>query len=336
MSNTGISFLGQSNAQISRLKQQNLSLADLQRQLASQKKYEDISGFGLGAGNAQRTRFDKDRLNSYLGNVTSSTNRLKLLNTTMTEASSLARKMINAIQLQVREGNVDTNAIKTLGDQSLSFLQDLMNTNIEGRYLFAGSNTDQAPSTSLSTLKNNVQTDYTDWLNGTQTTAQFLATIDGASLSYMGMNNALTTAGKVTMRVNTSVELDYTSLADQNGMKDLMLALSLATELKQPGSGDIPSRTEFYQVLDKISDLAQSAVEKLDAGNGEASTKFALVANLRDSHERDIGVLEQLIAEKENPDINDIVVKIQSLQTQLQASYQITGALKELSLINFI
>ena len=331
-----ISFLGQSNAQIARLKNLNFGLSDLQRQLASQKKYEDMSGFGLDAGNVQRARVDRNKLKGYLDNVAAGSSRIELVSTNLTKASDIARELLSSLRGQIREGNIDVTSIVAQSSQNLPFMQDIMNTNIEGRYLFSGSNTSNAPMGSVATLNNNTQTDYQNWLNGSQTTTQFLNTLSNAGLSYQGMDPALTTSGSVTMRLNQSVELDYTSIADENGMKELMLALSVATKLKTPGTGDTPTRSEFFQVMDKVIELADAAVKKLDAANGTISTRAELVKNMRDNHERDIGMLEKMIADKENPDINEIAIKIQTLQTQLQASYQVTSSLRELSLVNFI
>jgi flagellin-like hook-associated protein FlgL len=331
-----ISFLGQSNAQISRLKTLNVNLADLQRQLASQKKFEDLSGYGLDAGNVQRARIDRNRLKGYLENVTSGTNRIKLLNTNLTKSSDIARDLLSSLRSVIREGDVDTTTIKSQATANLAFLQDIMNSNVEGRYIFAGSNVGTAPIQNTSTLDSNVQADYQDWLSGTQTTAQLLATLDSAGIVYQGLDPALTTAGPVTMRFNDSVELDYTSLADENGMKELQLALSVATRLQQPGTGDTPTRDEFFELMDKVIEIAESALRKLDAANGVIAGRAELASKMQEAHEQDIGVLETLIANKETPDINEVAIKIQTLQTQLQASYQVTASLRELSLVNFI
>ncbi|MGE3624721.1 MAG: hypothetical protein AB7H77_12735 [Bdellovibrionales bacterium] len=331
-----ISFLGQSNAQRSRLKTLNVNLADLQRQLASQKKFEDLSGYGLDAGNVQRARIDRNRIKGYLDNVTSGTNRIKLLNTNLTKASDIARDLLSSLRSVIREGDVDTTTIKSQATANLAFLQDVMNSNVEGRYLFAGSNVGTAPIQNTSTLNSNVQADYQDWLSGAQTTAQLLTTLDSAGIVYQGLDPGLTTAGPVTMRFNESLELDYTSLADENGMKELQLALSVATKLQQPGTGDTPTRAEFFQLMDKVIEIADGALKKLDAANGVIAGRAELASKMQEAHEQDIGVLETLIANKETPDINEVAIKIQTLQTQLQASYQVTASLRELSLVNFI
>lgn len=57
---SGLSFLSQSQTQIARLKQLNTTLVDLQRQLTTQKKHENLSGFGVAAQSVQQLRTDKN------------------------------------------------------------------------------------------------------------------------------------------------------------------------------------------------------------------------------------------------------------------------------------
>jgi flagellin-like hook-associated protein FlgL len=51
---------------------------------------------------------------------------------------------------------------------------------------------------------------------------------------------------------------------------------------------------------------------------------------------QDRATLANLIGQKEDADTTEVVAQIQSLQTQLQASYQVTSIISQLSLVNFI
>ena len=69
-------------------------------------------------------------------------------------------------------------------------------------------------------------------------------------------------------------------------------------------------------------------------------TELGLVAyqlnETRDWHDRTISLGKGLVEDKENADSYEIGARLGLLQTQLQASFQVTARLNELTLINFI
>lgn len=333
---TSISFLGRSNVQIDRLKNLNGLMEDLQRQLTTQKKHDTFSGFGFEAGTLQRYRMDKTKLDSYLGNIGTATTRINLMTKTMTQVGETGRQLLDNLRGQIEDGHLDTNTVRTLARQALGLMNDLANLNIDGRYLFAGSSTATAPLSDPNLLDSNIQSELDDWMDGTQTTAQFLASLDAMTTTDLGFDPALSSSGSVTVRISDTLEMDYTSVASTNGMQDVMKALSIAANLDFPGVGDTPTPDEFDQVVSAIIAIAQQGVDAVDRNNAELSNKFAVIKTTQENHQSDVGLFEVLIADAENVDTTEVVSKIQALQTQLTASYQITGLVNQLSLVNFI
>lgn len=337
---TGLSFLSQSQTQVARLKQLNTSLVDLQRQLTTQKKYDTFSGFGAASQAVQQLRTDKSLVQTYLTNINTVTTRVELMSSSMQQAADSGRLLIESIATQIREGEVDMETVSAIARQQLDLMADIANLEIDGRYLFAGSATDTKPYPNGDNLDITLQGLVTDWEAGTITTTQFINSINGMTSTDIGFDPALTSAGKVTAQIDKNVKLDYTSIATQNGFQQVMQALAIAasiTEAPDPAlSPPGPSAADFQELLDTISGIVRAGVDQIDSANAQLGIKFSTLKSVQDNHEQDAATLDKLLIEKENVDTTEVVAQIQSLQTQLNASYEVTSLVNQLSLVNFL
>lgn len=334
---SGISSLGQTIAQQNRLRNLQLQMADLQRQIATQKKEETYSGFGFDSLTLQRYRMDKGRTESYLSNITTVTTRINLMSDAMERASTIGRSLISSIINQPREGDIDMETISKMATDNISFLRDLLNTNLDGRYLFAGSDTGVMPFSGQTTMENNFEAEITDWLDGTITTTQLINNAEGFNTVQLGFDNGLGSSGNVSIRIEETTEIDYTVMGNANGFQDIMRALAFAANLTKPDpAGDVPTEEEFHEALDHIVTIAQRGVAALDGASTTLGSKFNLITSLKDSHEQDKALFENLISEIEDTDMTAAVAQLQAIQTNLTASYEVTRIVSQLSLVNFI
>lgn len=336
MSN-GVSFLGQSQTQSNRLLTLQKAITDLQRQSTTQKKYETMSGFGAASKSVMRYRTDILNLSTYTNNIDLASNRIKIMNTAMDSARKAGEDLISTISSQVIGGEVDIDSIRTVAKSSLAFLQTLINTESEGRYLFAGSAVETPPLASRSAVNTEMQSQVTNWLNGTYSTAQMLSNVNGMSDATLGFDPAMTTSGPVSIRVEQNVEIDYAVVAPDNGFDKLMKALSFAANLQIPdASTDVPNINDFTQVLLQIENIARDSLKDITAANTTLSGKYAVAEHLKDQQNADKAVLQNLLDNTENADTTEVLIKLQATQIQLEAAYQVTSSVSQLSLVNFI
>ena len=334
----GVSFLAQSTAQTNRLSDLGTQLADLERQITSGKKYDTLAGFGGAvAQNVQRVRVDRASLQAYIDNITSVNNRVQQMNQAMTSAQKSVQQVVDSINSALQTSSVDVPAIITLAKSALSFVEDLSNLNIDGRYLFAGSDTTSAPVIDDAQLNANMQTEVANWLNGTNSNAQFQANVDGFSASQLGMNPALSSSGGVTVRIDQSTNIDYTVKADTDGFQQMIRALGLMANLKVPDSStDVPTTAQLNDMMTKVVSLAKSGLDQMTNAQAQLGTKSALISSIQDTHTKDASALDGLIGSVEGTDTTEAITKLQALQTQLQASYSVTSTLSKLSLVNYL
>lgn len=332
-----ISLFAQVNSQVNRLNDLRSMFDNLQRQATTQKKYETFSGFGPDSFSLQRLHTEQTLTQSYLDNIDKVSNRMNLQDKAMTQMSGIANQLINAITLQVQGGVTDMTSINLLARQGLDFMQNLLNLDLDGHYLFAGSDVTSQPFIDNATLNSNFANQVASWLGGAQTTAQMITTTDAFTATNLGLSPALATAGTMTARIDDNLDIDYTTKADQTGFQQVLRALGMMANLKYPDPMvDIATPAEFQQVIDHVLTVATEGLQGIKDTNQQLASKFNLVKAVKDNHVSDMALLTTQIDKMENADPTTVIASMQALQTQLTASYQVTRAVSQMSLVNFL
>lgn len=373
---TGVSTLGQYLDQISRLKGQQTSLGDLSVQISSGKKTQKLSGLGNDILKATRARAGIESLEVYSTNIVNADRRIKLMLNSTSEIKAQVEKITAGLQQAVQEGDFpDLESIKQLTKNVYDFILDNINAMDGERYLFSGGETTQKPISDnglfASALGNFIpdSSDLTnpplvssgivgDWGDGTITTEQFIAAYNGTNDTVLGFSNALTsnTAGKTTVRVSDESEFDYTVLANKTSMKDIVKLLGVLQALPPveyaPGALNDPAATTiaedtpphppaakqeaFFAVLNDISSRLNKALDNMDQVEFKLAQVQAQIDTVKQSHTSQIKTFQDIIGETEDIDITEASAKILQLQTQLQASFQVTALTAQLTLANFL
>ena len=182
----------------------------------------------------------------------------------------------------------------------------LVNSEVEGRFLFSGSATRTAPV-------------------GTDATSDPLTT----DLYYQG--NAET----LSVRADTGVTLDYgiTAAPDQdNGIHELLTALT--TVIDSPDSLD-----EVNNAMDALSgetNTAGGAIAKLADTRAQIGSSLDLMDGIRTRLEDNQVDVEAGISDIEDVDVSRAMTLLAEQQTTLETSYAVTARLARTSLLNFL
>ncbi|MFK7838993.1 MAG: flagellin [Bdellovibrionales bacterium] len=269
------------------------------------------------------------------------------------------------------EPDIDLETLKDLASNLYDYAVDLLNSQDGDRYLLSGADTSTPPIIDTGVLDSAIATQFDDWKNGVITNNQFIANLtdrtvdngnpDALTDSVIGYSSTLSagTAGKVTIRVDETTELDSTILANDNGFRDVIVALSY---IKSDGLGPIVDHVEidpvtglpnvitegspgadldeqtdnFYEIYNFISATVNKAIDNIDQQRFRLETVRAQIDQIKTNHEQEINILDSTIATIENVDINDVAVRINALQLQLEASFGVTARVAQLSLTNFL
>jgi flagellar hook-associated protein 3 FlgL len=372
----GISTLGQALDQISRLKTQQKNMDLLATQLNTGKKTQRFSGLGTDAIFSQRARTDIKALDSYVMNITNASRRIKTMEDTVGQIKKQATDMLSALQYAMQEGEYpNLNSIREQASNAYDYMIDLLNMQDGDRYLFAGSDTSVKPVNDtglLNTFMGEFVPDETDinnpplissgiigqWGEGTITTDEFITAYREMSDTTLGYSDSLSqgTAGRVYTHVNEQSEIDYTTLANESGFKEVMVALSVLKSLppieSAPGGLNDPDavnagedtppfpsgakQNNFYAVIDDVVGLLSDAKKNIDEQTYRLSLAQSQLSSIKSSHTQEINTLKTIVADVEDVDTTEVAAKITQLQVQIEASYQVTALTSRLTLVNFL
>jgi flagellin-like hook-associated protein FlgL len=180
-------------ASITQMKSQ---LDDLQRQLGSGIKSTTYAGLGLDSGLTVGLRSQLNSITGYQSTITQVGVRLNLMQTALSQFSSVTQKTQSAVlQSQyVLGGSTQTQDQKT-AVTTLDSLFGMLNTAADGRYLFSGSTVNQPP------------VDTTDHiLNGDGTKAGLKQVIDERQQADLGTGNGRLTIGAAGTAVSVAAD----------------------------------------------------------------------------------------------------------------------------------
>lgn len=267
--------------------------------------------------------------------------------------------------------DVDLETLQDLATNLYDFMVDLLNTKSGDRYLFSGADTATQPIIDSSVLDSAVSTQVNEWKLGNITNADLIAdiqdrTIDNGNLdaftdTVVGYSPTLSagTAGNIFVRVDDNTEINATTFANDEAFRDILVALSY---IKSPDLGPIVDEVEidavtglpvvitegapgadidemtdnFYEIYNVVSSMVTAALDQVDQQRFKLENARARINEIKLNHEAEQNILQTTISEIEEVDINEVAVKINALQLQLEASYGVTARVQQLSLVNFI
>ncbi|PJB70839.1 MAG: hypothetical protein CO093_06795 [Alphaproteobacteria bacterium CG_4_9_14_3_um_filter_47_13] len=356
---TLVSTLGQSLDQVERLKVMQLQLASLQTQIATGKKTQLFKGLGTDVIASERAREGISRLDNYINNIDIVDRRLKLMIGAMNEMKNQAESVLNAIEIQTQQGEYEIGAVSNLARNTASFLRDLVNTKDGDRYLFGGSETTTAPLSNTGTMQTYMVTQLTSWTNAAIDTDQLVSSYnDRMALTdtIIGYSAPLSsgTAKNVYVRVENMTEIDYTVYANSGGMRDIITGVNMMAQIDQvldkvtlesgdpvgtvtaPGATKQEQNDNFYQFFNDMAAMLNRALDSMDSELYALSQSQAQISKIKESHKLDKNIFADIINQVEDADMNEVAVKLNSLQIQLEASYRVTASISSLSLVNFL
>ncbi len=354
---TFISTTGQALDQIERIKNLQVQLADFQRQITTGKKarlYKDLGTDGLVT---QRARADFKSLDTYINNIDIADRRIKLMEAGLAEMQEQARNLENAIIGQTQQGEIELDVIQDLADNIFKFLTDLVNTKDGSRFLFGGSDSGTQPIVNTGLLDTYAVSQIDDWVNSVIDTDTFISNYRDTSVlndTLVGYSSNISSAKDVYVRVDDNTEVDYTVLANTQGIRDILAVVGLVknltneideisldpddpiTTITPPGADNAERADNFYQIWNDLAAMLNNATDLLDNERFKLSQVQANLNTIKVNHENAQNLLLGTISEVEDADMSEVALKVNFLQVQLEASFRVTASVSQLTLVNFI
>ena len=282
-------------------------LATQQAQLSSGFKAQDFAGMANESQQFLALDAKMMRNQQYIDDNKVASVRIDDTATALSDITTIATNIRNLV-LQRR----NSSQAETLGyDEQLNGywqqLSSLLNTSLNGRYLFSGSKTDTPPV--------DTSTFPTVDINGTLN-----------SNYYKGSNQNLT------LRMDDAVQISYNVRADNPAIEKILAGLAQA---KQAPSGSNTSIT-IDEAFAKAYDLLSEGLDELSAVKANVNSNKVLLSSVTERQNSQQlywkGIKEELV----NTDLISVSTQVSVNQGILTAAFQSFAKINSLRLSDFL
>jgi flagellar hook-associated protein 3 FlgL len=283
------------------------NLYEVQRQISSGKQYDKYSDMVGSISRVKSLEGATNRIDSYINSINRVIPKLQMVDTVLGQLTELGTELRNNIALR-RTPAGDTLDLATVTKNMLNQVEQLLNTKVDGQYIFGGSKTNSAP------VRSNVE---------------FVQNYDSSTSSSFTTNTNYFTGDNVelSVRISDGREVSYGITADENAFKELIAAAHVAIESHASENSD---------QYDLATDTVNAAMEKLLSLQGQNGNDLSALTNARASHETAKLTLGTQLSEITDTDILQASIDVAFNETILQASFQSFARITNLKLIDYL
>lgn len=307
-------------------------------------------GVALGghAGRNLSMNRDIERLGGLIDSNSLAASRLKATQDAMSQINDIGQSLLAV--LTAPNSSVDQVAItRSEAERVLKSITGILNTSMNGEYLFAGINTDVRPVTDFSDPASPAKIAFDAAFMakfGFPQSDPAAAGISGADMEdfltnyvepqFLGAgwqtNWSSASDQKITTRIAMNETAETSITANEQGLRKLAMAASTISELLSGPLGDATRGVLYARVMTMVGEATA------DIANAQA--RAGIVENrIEDASARtssQIDLFKNLIKDSEGIDPYEAATRVNDLLAQLDASYALTARLQQLSLLNYL
>jgi flagellar hook-associated protein 3 FlgL len=325
-------------------------LNTLQQQVSSGLKTDNYGGLGAQATLDINLRNQVDRLDTYSTDITALQTRTGIVDQTLTAINDSAVNVRNVVIQNLNSASGNTTIIQA-AQQAIDDITNKLQANVDGRYLFAGTKTDQAPMLGSSTILPQVQALIVNpasppgppgVLQQTPTPSNIPAAIQTAVSGFFATSSNYYAGGPAypASHIDDSVTVNTSITGDDPAFTQLLTGLYTLASLPQPvpDPATPPSlgQSDFNATVQSASSMISSALNGVQTLIAQNGTNQALLDTTQQNQQATLTLVKTQVDNIENVDMAEASTRVTQLQTQLQASYELTALLKDLTLTNFL
>lgn len=354
MTISSLSFNAATRATIMRIQS---DLKDASSELSSGRLVDVGMTLGRLTGEAVQYHSQESSIQKMQDSNKLVTSRLELMTDTMDALRTSAQSVAGNLTTLMSDVNnkVAVTAVQDTAKASLASMIGALNVNVTGQYLFAGAQTDQTP---LDDASAKVAKNFQDYLtalgtaSGTPVTA---ANVTAKQLEDYFSTNGVSVGG-VTYRFDAAFEDpawgDWSNASDTPVVSRISKNETIESSLTTNEQA-FRKITAAYSLLGSVGmdemtgsarkEVANAALSRLNAGQtgltalqAQVGTRINRVSLADDALSAQKDLVKAAIDRMEGVDPSEASLRVTTLETQLQASFTVTGRLKNLSLLNYL
>ena len=291
--------------------------------------------YGLQAASAQQTAVQTA--------ATAVGQRMDAMSTALGSIGTVVSQMATtALTISTGAGDQQPDVVNAQTEADANQVLGFLNASYAGQYVFSGNDSgNPAVSSSYSSLLGAAQTALQTAATangGTVTTsdlASFESSLDSTISTTPGSLFTAQNDGRpVQVSIGGSQSLSYGMKANSQPFQTLMKGfamLSLATDSTTPL--DAGARA---QMLTDANSAIQSAQSQITTATGEFGAQQTSLQNVADAQQTAATATQTQLAALDAADPYKTASELSALQTQLQATYEITSLISKLSFVNYM
>ena len=305
-----VGTLAESNQILSYIQQSKSTADTLEQEIATGFKSTDFSGIASQSAQLVNLTDQSSKQQGYIDTINTVSTTLQVMGLSINSIETLATQFV---------GNLPADAYNTKGEtiqqqaqQVLNQVAGYLNTQDGSNYVFAG-NKNTTPPVNIAGLPN----------PGSLTTNSASAPPNGY---YQGDN------GVAQATVDNNVTMTYGVDANNPAFEQFIRVLNFLANsppFNQANPTDAANVSLATQMLNQT-------VTQLQTLQGTVALQQGQLSNQLTSHQNAQSLAKESISNIQQVDPATAITQLDTLQTQLQASYQTVGILQQLSLVNYI
>lgn len=316
-----VGTLSQNDVMLQQMLRQQADIVRTQEQVATGKKYNDVAGFGAGVAHLTTSRSLLAQLEGHKDANAAISGRLAAFNTGLRELEGIGGELRDAIQNARGLGNGSGFAAEVEG--LLERAASVLNTRFEGRFLFGGTNTTEAPV-------------------AVTTRAEILALAEPPAGDFFNDSGSVPS-----VRLDERASLQVGAAASQvagdllHSMQRILMfdngTLPAGAGAFAPaGSLDGQLSTNETDFLENELTQVLQAVDTLQTAATENGLDMKAVDAIQERLEEQTISLTDIIANEEDVDLGEVATKLNNQQLSLEASIRMIAEMRSLSLLNVL
>jgi flagellar hook-associated protein 3 FlgL len=300
-------------------------MAELQIQVSSGQKAQRYSGIANEAHRLVSLQDAHARAAQYLQTNGIVDSRLTTMETNISQMFESATQFRTLLVNALNNNNAGEMSISTEAANFKSQFANLLNVQLDGRYLFAGSRTDTSP------------VDLNGWSVPPNLTPPLTLPLPQYKSEYYKGD-----AIQQTAEIDTDQVIDYGIAADEDAFDYVLRAMHYVENASAP-----PDRDTLETALALVNVALGTGTPDAARGAPPIARDLADLRSLIGTSRRAIEQanvrhneftlqLEQNIGDIQSVDVAQTLTELSTQQTQLQASYMTLSRLSQLSLLEFL
>jgi flagellar hook-associated protein 3 FlgL len=316
-----VGTLSQSDVMLQHMLRQQADIVQTQEQVATGKKYNDVTGFGASVAHLTNSHSLLTQLEGHQEANAAISGRLSAFDTGLRELEGIGGELRDAIQNARGLGNGSGFVAEVEG--LLERASSVLNTRFEGRFLFGGINSTEAP-----VLVNS--------------SSEILALAEPPAGDFFADSGS---APSVRLDERASIQVGVAASEVAGDLLHSMQRILMFANGTLPAgtggfapAGSLDGQLANNEVAFLQNEMAQvlTAVDTLQTAATENGLDMKAVASVQDRLSEQTISLTELIANEEDIDLGKVATKLNSQQLSLEASIRMIAEMRSLSLLSVL